>query len=160
MNQSRDAVRITIALTESSSEQQLWRAALRHLSDSPAELTALFFADDRWHRAASLPFTCEISRIGGAVANFTAQRAEQVSHEAATRARRRMQVLAADAGLALGFEILSDSDQKRARELVGGARNILIAPSFITSRPIFAQFRKLDCQIVLIEAEDGGGDST
>jgi hypothetical protein len=154
MSTNRETTRIAIAVTESSPVKQLWRAALRYLSNSEAELTALFVADDRWHRAASLPFTCEISRIGGAIANFTAQRAEQVSNEAATRAQRRMEELASEAGLALGFEVLSESDQERVRELVAGAQNILIAPSFMASRSIFAQFEKLDCRIVLIEATE------
>jgi hypothetical protein len=154
MKAKSESMRITIAVSESSPVQQLWRAALRFLSDSPAELTALFVADDRWHRAASLPFTCEISRIGGAVADFTVHRAEQVSTEAVTRAQRRMEDLASEAGLALAFEVLSESDQERIRELVAGARNVLIAPSFMTSRPIFAQLKELDCRIVLIETPD------
>lgn len=159
MKPNSETMRIAIAVTEFSPVQQLWRAALRHMSDSQAELTALFVADDRWHRAASLPFTCEISRIGGAVASFTAQRAEQVSNEAAIRAQRRMEELASEAGLALGFEVLPESDQERIRELVASTSNILIVPSFITSRPIFAQFRKLDCRIVLIEATEGDRES-
>jgi len=154
MKPNSETMRIAIAVTELSPVQQLWRAALRHLSDSQAELMALFVTDDRWHRAASLPFTCEISRVGGAIADFTTQRAEQVSSEAATRAQRRMEDLASEAGLALGFKVLSESDQDRISELVDRTPNILIAPSFITSRPIFAQFRKLDCRIVLIEATE------
>lgn len=154
MNRNSERTRIAIAVTESSPMKELWRAALQHLSDPQAELTALFVADDRWHRAASLPFTLEISRIGGAVAKFTAIRAEQVSQEAATRARQLMLELASEAGLALAFEILPESDQERIRELVAGARNVLIAPAYIASRPIYAQFKKLDCRIVLIEAKE------
>ncbi len=159
MNANSETLRIAIALTESGPMQQLWRAALRYLSDSHAELVALFVVDDRWHRAASLPFTCEISRIGGAVADFTVHRAEQVSEEAVTRARRRMEDLASEAGLALAFEVLSESDQECVRELVADARSILIAPSFITNRPIFAQLEKLDCQVVLIEATEEDRES-
>lgn len=159
MSRNSETTRIAIAVTESSPVKQLWRAALAHFSDSQAELTALFVADDRWHRAASLPFTCEISRIGGAVADFTVHRAEQVSNEAMMRAQRLMEDLAAEAGLALGFEVLSESDQERIRDLIAGAQNILIAPSFMTGRPIFAQFEKLDCRIVLIETAEKGREN-
>lgn len=154
MSARSDRTRIAIAVTESSPLDELWRAALEYLADPQAELTALFVCDDRWHRAASLPFTCEISRLGGAIAKFTAVRAEQISNEAAGRARQLMQELATEAGKALGFEILPESDEERIRELVAGARNVLIAPSHIASRPIYAQFQKLDCRIVLIEAKE------
>ena len=154
MAKSSETLRIAIAVTETSPMHELWRTALRYLSDSHAELMALFVADDRWHRAASLPFTCEISRVGGTAADFTAHRAEQVSEEAVTRARRRLEDLASEAGLGLAFEVLSESDQEKVRELVADVQSILIAPSFVAKRPIFAQLEKLDCEIVLIEATE------
>lgn len=154
MKASKERARISIALTEKSPTKELWRAAMEHLADPGAELTVLFVTDDRWHRAASLPVTREISRIGGVIAEFTLHRAEQLSGEAIVRARRRIEELAAEAGLALGFEVLSESDQERFRELVAGARNILIAPSFISSRPLFTRVTELECRIVLVEAKE------
>jgi hypothetical protein len=158
MNRNSKRTRIAIAITESSPVTRLWRAALRYSSDSQVEFTALFVTDDRWHRAASLPFTREISRIGGTTADFTTRRAKQVSDEAATRAQERMEDLASEAGLPLGFEILSESDQERVRDLVTGTRNVLIAPSFLSNRPILAQLEKFDCRIVLIEATEENGE--
>lgn len=58
-------LRIVIAVTETTPVARLWEAALRLLRDTPAELTALYVQDDRWRRAASLPFTREILRSGG-----------------------------------------------------------------------------------------------
>lgn len=154
MKTTDDNLRVVIAITESSPLSALWGAAMNLLSESPAELVALFVDDERWHRAASLSFTREISRIGGAEADFTLQRAEQVNEEAVARTRQRMEQLASNADLALAFEIMSESDQKRIQELVGTDQNVLIAPSFITSRPIYAQLTRLDCRIMLIEATD------
>ena len=154
MNKSDDRLRVIIAVTESSPLSALWRAAMNLMSESPAELVALFVDDDRWRRAASLPFTCEISRVTGAVADFTAQRAEQVNQEAITRAQRRIEKLASKANLALAFEVLLESDQKRIEELFGTGQNVLIAPSFITTRPIYAHLTRLDCRILLIEATE------
>lgn len=146
--------RIVIAVTELSPVRQLWREALQRLSESHAEVLALFVTDDRWHRAASLPFTREISRVSGMDMDFTLRRASQVHEEAINRTRYRMQELASEADLALAFKVLPESHQRQIRELVAGSQNILIAPSFITRRPLFAELQKLDCRIVLIEAKE------
>jgi hypothetical protein len=124
------------------------------MSESPAELLALYVDDDRWRRAASLTFTREISRVSGAVTDFTVQRAEQLNKEAITRTQRRIEKLAAKADLALAFEVLPESDQNRIKELVGAGQNVLIVPSFITTRPIYAHLTRLDCRILLIEATE------
>lgn len=154
MKTTDDRLRVVIAVTESSPLTALWRAAMNLLGESPAELVALFVDDDRWRRAASLPFTREISRIGGAVADFTVERAEEVNKEAITRTRRRIEQLASKANLALAFEVLRESDQNRIQELVGSGQNVLIAPSFITTRPIYAHLTRLDCRLLLIEAAE------
>ena len=154
MKTTDDRLRVVIAITESSPLEALWRAAMKLMSESPAELMALFVDDERWRRAASLPFTCEVSRIGGAVVDFTVQRAEQVNKEAIARMQHRIEQLASKANLALGFEVLPESDQKRIKELVGSGQNVLIAPSFITTRPIYAHLTRLDCRILLIEATE------
>ena len=62
-----------ILTTEFSAVAPLWEAALGLLDEAPADFVALIFEDERWQQAASLPFTREISRIGGIVAEFTEQ---------------------------------------------------------------------------------------
>lgn len=154
MSKSDARRRVVIAVTETSPLSELWREAMNLLSESPSELMALFMDDERWHRAASLPFTREISRVGGAVADFTAQRAEELNREAITRMQQRIEKLAEEAKLAFDFEVLPESDRKRIEELVGTAQNILIAPSFIKKRPIYAHLTRCDCRILLIESAE------
>jgi hypothetical protein len=154
MTKTDDRLRVVIAVTESSSLAALWPAAMKLMSESPADLVALFVDDERWRRAASLPFTCEISRIGGPVADFTLQRAEQINKEAISRMQHRIEQLASKADLALKFEVLPESDLKRIKELVGTGQNVLVAPSFMTTRPIYAHLTRLDCRILLIEVPE------
>ena len=146
---------MVIAVTESCSVRALWKAAIRNVGQSQDELVALFVPDDRWHRAASLPFTREISRVGGGVSDFTRRRAEQLAKDATDRVRRRIEELASVTESAFAFEVLSESDPKRMRKLVGEGQTIVIAPSFLAGQPICAQFEELDWRIVLIEAKIG-----
>ncbi len=154
MKAHKESLRILIAVTEFSPVLELWRAAMRFADGTQAEFVALFIDDDRWRRAASLPFTREISRISGTVVDFTAERAEQVKTEAVTRTHRQLEQLASNADLVLAFEVLSESDQKHIRELLEVGQDILIAPSFITNRPVYAHLAQLDCQVLLIEATE------
>ena len=158
MTKSDDRIRILIAVTEASPVTELWQAALR-LGGRDTEVVALFLPDDRWHRAASLPFTREVSRLGGSVVDFTRQRAEELYRESVARIHRRIEQLAAEADLALAFEELSEQDAERLEELAAGSQSILIAPSFIQREPIYARISRLDCRIELIEASGRGGDS-
>jgi len=159
MNKETDQnARIVIAVTELTPVQQLWQEALQHLRETRADLFALFVADDRWYRAATLPFTREISRWSGMDVKFTVQRARQLHDEAVRRARQRMHDLAAEAKTQIVFEVLPESDQERIRELAAGPQNVLIVPSFIARRPLFAELQKLNCRIVLIEAEEERGE--
>lgn len=152
MKKSDERARILIAVTETSPVAELWRAALeRH--DEDAELVALFVSDDRWHRAASLPFTREISRLG-AVADFTRQRADQLYKESAARIRQSIVELAEETDLVPEFEELSERDAARLEELAAGARSILIASSRITREPIYTHISRLDCRIELVEATE------
>jgi hypothetical protein len=154
MKKTDEGYRVVIAVTEAGPLPALWREAMKLMHESPAELVALFVDDERWRRAASLPFTREISRLSGAVADFTAQRAEQVNKDAIARMQQRIEKLAADADLVFAFEVLPESDQERIKELIGSGRNILIAPSFITTRPIYSYLTRVDCRIQLIEAAE------
>ncbi len=147
-------LRVVIAVTETTPVARLWKAALKLLRESPADLVTLYVEDDRWHRVASLPFTREILRSGGIPVEFTRQRAEQVSRERATRVRERIQKLADEANVKPVFEILSESDAERLREFIGSHENILVAPSFISTRPIITMFSEMNCRIELVEAEE------
>ena len=161
MSRNEERHRVVIAITETSPVDALWRAALRRLGQSGTEVLALFVAEDHWHRAASLPFTREISRVSGADVDFTRQRARQVHEEAITRARRLVSKLAADANLKTAFEVLSGTDVEKTRELLAVAHNVLIAPSLVSRRPFLAQFEKLGCRIELVEDRSfEAGDET
>ena len=149
-----DERRILIAITESCPVDVVWRAAVRRFKGSGAGLTALYVAESHWHRAASLPFTREISRISGANEDFTPRRASQVREDAIAKAREMIQQLARDEDLSPAFEVLTDSDWQRIRELVKGTGNVLVAPSLMRRRPIFAEFEKLGCRIELVEDAD------
>lgn len=146
-----DKLRVLIAVNEASPLSALWRAAMNLMSESPAEVLALFVDDNRWHRAASLPFTREISRVSGSAAEFTVQRAEQLNKEAIKRTQQHIEKLASQADLSFAFEVLPESDQKRIKELVSTGQSVLVAPSFITARPIYTHLARLDCRILLIE---------
>jgi len=147
-------LRVVIAVTETTPVARLWETALRLLREAPAELAALYVQDDRWHRVASLPFTREILRSGGVAVEFTQQRAEQVSRERAARVQDAIRKLADEANLKPVFETLNESDAERLRQFIGSHDNILVAPSFMSTRPIFAALTELNCRIELVEAEE------
>ena len=153
MTETETKLRVVIAVTETSPVPPLWEAAMQLLRESPGELVALFVEEDHWHRAASLPFTREISRVGAATAEFTQQRAEQLHKESITKARQLIQQLAEEADISPDFTVVPESDAARIGEMVGSDFNVLVAPSFISKRPIFAQLTKLDCRILLVEAD-------
>ena len=150
MTTSDEAMRVVIAVTESSSLQALWRAALDTAKESEAKIVAVYLHDERWQQAASLPFTREISRIGS-VADFTAQRAEQLLSETVSRLKEQMQKLAIEADLEIEFEVLPESDRMRAQALIGEGKNVLIAPSYLADRPIYTELAQLDLHILLVE---------
>ena len=154
MTKTEVRLRVVIAVTETTPVARLWETALRLLQETPAELATLYVQDDRWHRVASLPFTREILRSGGVAVEFTQQRAEQVGRERAARVQELVRKLAAKANLKPAFEVLSESDAERLREFIGSYENILVAPSFISTRPIFALLSKMNCRIELVEAEE------
>ena len=151
--------RVIIAVTELAPVQQMWGEALHFLKESRAELHALFVEDERWHRAASLPFTREISRVSGMDADFTMQRAIEVHKEAIDRAQQQLQQLATEAEHELAFEVLPESDQERIRDLVAGAQCVVIAPA-LADQPVFRELKKLGCRVLLIDVEHPGTRST
>jgi hypothetical protein len=156
MEKSERTDRVLIAITEFSPVDVLWRAALQRIGDTQVELLALYFSEDHWQRAASLPFTREISRVSGARMKFTRQRAEQLNSEAIDRAREITQRLAAESNRSFGFEVLSGKDIARLKDFVAGTGSILIATSPITRLPFFPLISSLNCRIELVELVRAG----
>jgi hypothetical protein len=156
VTQTEVKLRVVIAVTETTPVARLWETALRLLHEGPAELAALYLQDDRWHRVASLPFTREILRSGGVAVEFTQQRAEQVSRERAAHVQDAIRKLADEANLKPVFETLNESDAERLSQFIGSHESILVAPSFMSTRPVFAALTAMNCRIELVEAEEEG----
>ena len=153
-NNTNDLRRILLAITETSPLSRLWRVVAENLVDAPGELMTIFISDDRWHRAASLPFTREISRIGRGNVEFTPKRAEQIDKDVVDRARLQLQRLADEAELQFVFEVLRDHQTTQLKELVSVEHDVLIVPSYLRGWPVYAEFARLNCQILLVDTED------
>lgn len=151
---TNDLRRILLAVTETSPLSQLWRVVAEHLVDTGGELVTIFVSDDRWHRAASLPFTREISRIGRTNVKFTPKRAEQVDKDVVDRTRLQLQRLADEAELRFVFEVLRDHQTAQLHDLVCVEHDVLIVPSHLRGWPVYAEFSRLNCQILLVDTED------
>jgi hypothetical protein len=145
--------RIVIAVTETTPVQRLWGTAMRLLADSPAELVTLFVEEDRWRRVASLPFTQEVSRTGR-IANFTRYRAEQIQKDAIARARKMIRRLAEKERVEPSFEVLPETDVDRLRMFLDSSGNVLVAPAFISSWPVYRVLAQFDCTILLVEVPE------
>ena len=151
MGRSKQARRVVIALTETSPVAELWDAALHARSDAADELVVVFLHDERWHRAASLPFTREVPMAGGADRDFTLQRAEQLLNESATNLRKTFEKLASRAGLSVVFQTLSEQDPEQAQSLLAGEISVVVGPSALAEHPVLVELRRLDRRLVLIE---------
>jgi len=160
---SDDKTRVLIAVTEFSPVDALWRAALQFAGETQSEMTAVFVRESHWHRAASLPFTREISRLSGSLEKFTPQRAEQVHRDAIERVRALLHRLATESNRAIDFEVIAGIDQPRLVELASRSTSVLIVPSQLMRQPLFAELKKLHCRIEFVgitgepvsEAESG-----
>lgn len=153
MRKKSDKRRVLLAITESSSLTELWRVVKEHAAGGRTELITVFVSDDRWHRAASLPFTREVSRVGGGSENFTPQRAQQINEDTVGRKQRELEELASEAELSFAFEVLPEHDAAKLGEWVSVEHDVLIAPSFLKSRPIYAELTRLKCRILFVEDE-------
>lgn len=152
--QAEQVRRVLLVINESSPLEELWRALLECSEGMPTEVITVFLSDDRWRRAASLPFTREISRLSGLFADFTHRRAERVDEHAVEHLRTKLGELAADKGLQFVFEILSEHETARVQEVVHVEQDILIAPSVLEDRPVFAELARLIHRIMLVDVED------
>jgi hypothetical protein len=149
-----NARRVMLALNETSSLHSLWPAAMEHLSGEHAELITVFVRDDRWRRAASLPFTKEVSRTSGISINFTLQRAEEVDRDVVTRMQGQLKQLATDSKIRLVFEILAEHEATRISEFVRSESDLLIAPSFFKGQPFYSELARLNCEILFVDAKE------
>ena len=146
--------RVVLAVTETSSLQVLWRTAMEQMSGERAELITVFVRDDRWRRAASLPFTEEVSRASGGSMNFTPERAEEVDRDVVMRTQDRLQQLVTDSQIQSAFEILAEHEATRFHEFVRSESDLLIAPSYFKRRPFYSELARLKCRILLIDAKN------
>ena len=154
MARNDQELRVVIAMTDSDSLAELWRTAMQIAANTRAKLVAVFVHDERWERAASLPFTREISKAGN-VADFTLRRAQQLLSETVAAVQQRVEQLAAEADRKIEFRVLPESDANLPESIVGPGRNVLIAPSLLADRPIYAELSRLDLRIELVAADAG-----
>jgi len=143
--------RVVITITEVMPVRRMWDEVLRVLEGVPAELIALLLADDRWHRAATLPFTREISRLSGSHEDFTAQRASQVHKEEIDRVRGELEEVAGGETDNLSVEVLPESDQEKIRERIAGSGAIVVVPAALADNPLFDELRKEGCRVIIID---------
>ena len=142
--------RIVIAVTLVSPLQKFWQEALQLVAQSRAELHALLLDDAQWLRAASLPFTREISRLSGLPAEFTITRARELQDEATRRVQAELQRLAAEEQHELSFEVLPESDRQRIRDLASGKPCVVIAAEELAEQPEFEEIRRLGCRVIIV----------
>lgn len=154
MSRTSDKRRILLAITETSPLQALWRAVVESLAGSHGELTTVFVSDDRWHRAASLPFTREVSKVSGDSENFTRERAQQIDEDTVGRTHRELEKLASEAELPLEFAVLPEHDASKLREIVSVQHDVLVLPSILKSRPIYAELTRLKCRVYYVDTEE------
>ena len=154
MSEDGANLRVLLAITETSPLERLWQSLVDQIGGASAEVVTLLVSDDSWRRAASLPFTKEFSRISGMQAAFTHHRARQILKDAAGRAQRRLESLAADAQLDIVFEVLSEDEAAQVKTIVSVRRDILIAPAALEDKPLFAELARQHRQVVLVEVDN------
>lgn len=143
--------RVLVAVTEANSVSDLLHEVTEHLADEAAELVLVFLSDDRWRRAASLPFTREVRRISGVSTNFTSTRAEQVDREAMDEIVSRLRQFATDARTRFAFETIPEQEIVRIHELLISEADVLVAPSSLRDRPMYKEITRLKCRIRFVE---------
>jgi hypothetical protein len=158
MRRNEESQRVVIALTETSPVADLWEAAMQAIGGSNAELTVIFVHDERWHRAASLPFTREISQSGGSSNDFTLQRAEQLLAATAASLRKNIEELAERAGLPVAFQVLPETDPTQSLALLSLGASVVVGPSGLEQHPLFLGLRRTNLRIVFIGPEDKGNE--
>ena len=146
--------RVALAVTEGSPLEKLWNALVEHLEEADTEIVTIFVSDDRWHRAASLPFTREISRLSGTDQDFTRQRAAAIHGDLAGRAQERIKSLAAETKRQISFAVLSGREAPELHQVISIEYDVLIAPSILEHWPVFAELTRINRQVLLIDVEE------
>lgn len=146
--------RILLVVTDTSPLRRLWQAVEEQLSGTCTEVLALFVDDERWRRAASLPFTREVSRVSGTDRDFTARRAAQIDRDTVGRVQARIQALATNAELQFAFEVLSKYKMKQIHDFVRVEGDVLIASSNLKNQPISNELTRLNCRTLFIDSEE------
>ncbi len=146
-----DRTRVILAITETAPIDTLWQVVSKWASSPTTEVVAIFVAEDHWHRAASLPFTREIARVGGSATDFSPQRAENVHRSAIARARALIEQLAASTNRNVDFRVLSADQDDGVDDFVDERTEVIIAPSLIKRQPVYAELVRLKCRIELVE---------
>jgi len=154
MKKRNEGRRIVIAVTERSPLLALWRVAKQHLEHPHDEVITFLLRDDRWRRAASLPFTREVSRISGAHRDFTQWRAAQIDDEVAASLALKLQGLAEEAKRKIAFEVLSEHDVADVLEQHSTAADVLIASTELKRHPVYASLVELRCRLLFVDSGD------
>ena len=154
MKKRNEGRRIILAVTETSPLPALWRVAKEHLEHPHDEVMTFLLRDDRWRRAASLPFTREVSRISGSNRDFTPWRAAQIDEEAAASLARQLQGLAAEAQRQIAFEVLSEHNAADILGQLSVTADVLIVSSELKRRPVCTKLTELRCQLLFVDSEE------
>ncbi|MGB5256957.1 MAG: hypothetical protein WBN44_06855 [Woeseiaceae bacterium] len=146
--------RIFLAVAEANSVPVLWRAVTEHLRDEDTEILTMIISDDRWRRAASLPFTREILRVGGKTAEFTVTRAEQLDKTTLAVIQQRIRQHARNTNVRFVFETLSEHEAVRIHDPLPRENDVLIAPTSLKGRPFHKHLATLKCRILFVETNE------
>lgn len=151
MSRNEEIRRIVIAMTETSPLQALWDAALRARSETPADLVAVLLHDERWERAASLPFTREVRSVGGASEDFTRQRARQLLEDSVAAIRARVEQLAKQAGCDVAFQVLAESDEAQVRVLLQAGTTVVVSTGVLAEHPVISGLPRVGLELLVVE---------
>lgn len=154
MEKIEDKRRILLLLTEQSPIRRLWQVVEQQLSEPHGEIVALFVNDERWRRAASLPFTREISRVSGAHREFTEKRAAEIDQYTIGRVQSRLHELAMKTELQPMFEVLAEREATKIENYVQVERDLLVVSADVKNRPVYSELTQLRCRILLVESEE------
>lgn len=143
-----------LVVTESSPLPRLWQVVEEQLSGARTEVVALFVNDERWRRAASLPFTREVSRVSGTHRDFTAQRAAQIDQDIVGGVQARIRELATNAELQCVFEVLSETEAQQIHDFVRVEGDVLITSANLESQLISTELTRLSCRTLFVDTEE------
>lgn len=159
-NPPSELYRILLAVDERSPLPALWRVVQEHAVVPDTELVTLFVHDDRWRRAATLPFTREVSRLSGRGLDFTPARAAQIDRDVAGHAERELRRLAASTRLKLVFERLAESEAEQVRKFIRVEKDFVIVPDMLRGGRLHAELTRLRCRMLLVDTGDDSPATT